>query len=358
MFEKESKLGGKLVYNIPKGKLPQKILIEEIRRIKSLDIKINVNIKIDLRNILKMKDNYDTIIIAIGVQKPKDLGFPGEKYAINSYDFLRQIKLEIEYRSNLIGKDIVIIGAGNVAMDVAFEAHNCGAKNITAVDIKAPSAFCNELRKAESLGTEIIFPRFIDRYDGNFVYFKNDDPKKADVLIKSVGEEPEIDYSELGILINGRNFTTNIPGLYIIGDALSPGLVANAIGSGKKVAEHIHSNFQKIKKVENDIPIVDKRRINLVYFQKKNSFFDDLIGKCASCGTCIQCDICVENCPHNAISRIGEDFKINLEKCAGCGTCASLCPRGAITMVKKLELFQEESSEGTKIKTQAYSFNY
>ena len=357
VFEKESELGGKLINNVPQDRLPREMLMKEIERIRSLDIKFNVNSKIDLKKIHEIKNNYDAVVIAIGVHKPKKLGFPGEENAISSYDFLYLIKHDYNKMPDLSNKNIVIIGAGNVGMDVASESFKYGANSVTAIDVKTPSAFINEIKRAEILGTRIIFPRFIDRYENGMVYFKNDDPIKADILIEAIGENTEYNLSELGILIDRDNFTTNVPGLYVIGDAVKPGFIADAIGAGKRIAEYIHNNFRGIIKVKNDIPTVDKRHINLVYFQKKDSFTDNLLDKCASCGTCIQCDICVENCPHDAVSRIGEKFEINIETCAGCGVCASLCPRGAIIMVKKTDLFLEESSEGTKIETQTHSIS-
>jgi putative selenate reductase len=79
---------------------------------------------------------------------------------------------------------------------------------------------------------------------------------------------------------------------------------------------------------------VDKRRINTIYFQETDAHGGPL-DECFSCGTCIQCDICVEACPRQAITRSGEQFFVDEDSCTGCGICASVCPRGAIMMTVK-----------------------
>jgi len=355
LFEKEKILGGKLTNNIPEERVPQDAVDNEISRIKALKINFRMNKMINLKNIKSMKEKYNAIILAIGLRKPKKIGFSGEDYAISSYYFMRSIRHNNLKNIQLFNKNVVIIGAGNVGMDVACESFKYGAKLVTVIDIKTPSAFINEIERAENLGAKIVYPRFIEKYENKKIYFKNDYPLNADLLIEAIGEETEIDFSAYGMIISKGSFTTNIPGVYIIGDAASPGYIADAIADGREIAYYLHGNFRglsEIKRIKSCAPVVDKQSINLVYFQNKGIYKDVLVDKCASCGTCIQCDICIENCPHDAVTRIEETFKINLETCSGCGTCASLCPRGAITMVKKSDLFLEESSEGTKVETQ------
>jgi heterodisulfide reductase subunit A-like polyferredoxin len=133
------------------------------------------------------------------------------------------------------------------------------------------------------------------------------------------------------LIFEKDSFTTNLPGVYIVGDVVAPGLITHSIGMGRKVAEYVNSIFQGISYEAGRKEVVEKRSIHTVYFQEKDAFSRPL-DECFSCGNCLQCDICVENCPRKAITRTGETFIIDSEVCSGCGVCASVCPRGAIVM--------------------------
>ncbi len=97
---------------------------------------------------------------------------------------------------DLKGKKVVIIGAGNVGMDVASQAYNCGAESVIAVDIQKPAAFGKEMETAVAKGTQIIYPKFTDRYDNleKKLYFKDGSSLDADLVIMSVGDVPILDF--------------------------------------------------------------------------------------------------------------------------------------------------------------------
>ncbi len=333
VYEKEEDIGGKLVHNIPEERLPRVEVEKDLQRIRSLGIRFVTGKGVDAELFHHLRDEYDAVILAVGAQKPRMLGFEGEDKALSSFHFLRSVKMDEEMR--LDERAVVIIGAGNVSMDVAGECFRLGAKSVAAIDIQKPAAFGRELEHALGLGLKVIYPRSVDHYSEGKAFLKNGQTLDADVLIESIGEVPEFDFVGESIVLDKESFATNIPGVYVIGDAAVPGLVTHSIGMGKNAALAIHSLFRGIPQSSEFETVVDKKRINLVYFEEKDSLFSDL-DACFSCGTCIQCDICVENCPRQAIERIGENFNINYEVCSGCGVCASVCPRGAIIMEAKL----------------------
>ena len=86
---------------------------------------------------------------------------------------------------NLKDRSVVVIGAGNVGMDVAIEAYHCGAKKVTAVDVQEPAAFGKELDMANSLGTEIVWPKFTEKYvkKEKKIYFTDGTTMKADFVV-------------------------------------------------------------------------------------------------------------------------------------------------------------------------------
>ncbi len=330
VYEKENDIGGKLTHNIPEERLPRSDVTRDLDRIKSLGIRFFTNTEVDSTLFAELRNTYNALVIAVGAQKPRTIGFKGEERAVPAYQFLRSVKMASQ-KWDLAGKSVVIIGAGNVAMDVANECFRLKAESVTAVDIQKPAAFGKELDRALALGIRLLYPRFIDRYDDAQVTFKNGEWLQADLLIEAVGEVPELEFVGEKLIFEKDSFTTNFPGVYIIGDVVAPGLITHSIGMGRRVAEYVASVFQGISLNDKSQEVVDKRHIRTVYFQQQDTL-SSFLDECFSCGNCLQCDICVESCPRGAITRTGELFEIDWDLCSGCGVCASVCPRGAITM--------------------------
>jgi len=351
VYEREKDIGGKLTHSIPEERLSCSDVQKDLDRIRSLGIQFYTGAAVDTARFIEMREHYDAVIIAVGAQIPRALGFPGEDRSISSYLFLRSVKMGSGEWS-LKGKNITIIGAGNVAMDVASECFRLGAGSVTTVDIQKPAAFGKELDRALSLGTKIVYPRFIEKYEDGVLFFKNGDQMSTDLLIEAVGETPELGFIGENLVFERDSFTTNLPNVYIVGDVVAPGLVTHSIGMGRKVAEYIHCMFRGMVFKDEVAETVDKRKINTVYFSERDAYAGSL-DDCFSCGTCIQCDICVENCPRGAITRTGELFSINYDICSGCGVCASLCPRGAITM----KPLKEDTTERSASAKESYSLD-
>jgi putative selenate reductase len=330
VYDKEEDIGGKLTHQIPEERLPRKDVDRDLRRIRSLGIRFFLNKMVDAELFEKLRKNSSAVIIAVGVQKPRTIGFTGEQLALPAYQFLSSVKTG--FRGwDVKGKSVLILGAGNVAMDVACESFRLGASSVTAVDIQKPAAFGKELDRALELGIRLLYPRIVESFENGVLTFKNGESLQADILIEAIGEIPELEFVGEKLIFEKDSFTTNLPGVYIVGDVVAPGLITHSIGMGRKVAEYVDSIFQGIPYVTGRKEVVEKRSIHTVYFQEKDAFSSPL-DECFSCGNCLQCDICVENCPRGAIARHGEIFIIDSEVCSGCGVCASVCPRGAIVM--------------------------
>ena len=91
-----------------------------------------------------------------GPAKPRMIPVPGHERAVAALDFLRESKLD---RAK-VGKNVVIIGAGNVGCDAAAEAARLGAESVTLIDIQAPASFGVERKHAEAAGAKFLWPRF------------------------------------------------------------------------------------------------------------------------------------------------------------------------------------------------------
>jgi ferredoxin len=200
--------------------------------------------------------------------------------------------------------------------------------------VRKPLAFGKELDKAKGLGTKILWPRTIEGWAEGQARFRNEQPLPADFLVVAVGEVPELSFAGETLIVAKDAFTTNLPMVYACGDAVAPGLVTHSIAAGRRVAEIIHRTLRGIPDTAGRTEAVAKGKMQLVYFPK-TAELNDSLDACFSCGTCVQCDICVENCPRGAITRRGESFVVSLDLCTGCGVCEAVCPRGAIVMAKR-----------------------
>ena len=332
VYDSMDDLGGKVRKAIPRQRLSDEMLDKDINRIKALPIKFNLGRFLNKEKLEGIYSNSDVVIIATGAHITKRINYPGGERILSGLQFL--IDINEGKPMDLSGKEVVIIGAGNVGMDMACESWRLGAKKVTAIDIQEPLAFGKELELATELGTHILWPKIVDKLDEDKIYFKDRTKLKADVVFFSIGEVPDTSFLPESVLLDKRgymvtadkSFKSSDSKVYGAGDIIKPGLITDAIGMGRLAAMEIHAALAGEEFIYPEKDLVPRRRINTVYFGGETSEIE----RCMSCGTCIFCDICVEKCPQEAIARNGEIFTIDSVKCTGCYTCVNVCPRGAI----------------------------
>ena len=131
VYEQRKQLGGMLRYGIPSYRLPREALDHEIEGLMKSGFKAvcNVSVGTDI-TMEQLKKEYDAVYIAIGAHTDRKMGIEGEdaKGVISAVEMLRAIG-DNEY-PDYSGMDIVVVGGGNVAMDVARSAVRCGAKTV------------------------------------------------------------------------------------------------------------------------------------------------------------------------------------------------------------------------------------
>ena len=352
LYEAEDKLGGKVELCIPRERLPQRILRKEIARFKEVGVNIHLKQKIKRKEFEKIYKGHDIVVVACGAHYPLTLEFPGSEHVVPAIEFLKGINFG--KLPTLNNKKVVVMGAGNVGMDVASQAFNCGAKSVTAVDIQKPLAFGKELETAKAKGTETIYPKFVDRYDrkAKRLYFKDNTRMDADLVVVAVGERPVSDFlsqnihTEKGWLVVNELGQTSDVKVFAIGDATKPGLVTHAIGQGRQVAEVIHSQLMHFDYMPEIKQPIAHERIKTAYYERCtiDKFTPQQEAeRCMSCGTCRDCHMCETVCYWGAISRKerkGEDppyeYVVDEDKCIGCGFCAGTCPCGIWEMVENI----------------------
>ena len=332
VYDATHDIGGKVTQAIPRERLSEDALDRDLARIRSLPITFHTGTAIDREGFAELHHESDIVVVSTGAHITKRIPYPGGERILSGLAFL--IDINEGNPMDLTGKETVIIGSGNVGMDIACECWRLGAAKVTAIDIQKPLAFGKELDLAMERGTEILWPKMIDRLDASRVYFTDGTDIGADVVFFSIGEAPDTSFLPESVLSDERgyivtaeqSFRSSDPKVFGCGDIVRPGLITDAVGSGRLAAMEIDAVIKGQKFLYPAENPVSRHRIQTVYFGGE----EDDIDHCMSCGTCIFCDTCIEQCPQEAISRNGELFTIDTEKCQLCYTCVSVCPRGAI----------------------------
>ena len=337
IYEQDDKIGGKLAQVIPEERLSKEILDTELERFKNIGVNIHTSVKITNELFENLEKDFDAVVLAIGAHGSIVIPFEGYERLIKGLDFLKKAKKGKKYN---LGKKVVVIGAGNAAMDVITEVYKQGVEEVTAIDIQEPSAFDKEIENAKKLGAKILWPCFTQKITEQGVYLKDGRLLEADNVIISVGDRPVFDFLDKNYLdeksrikINEYMQTENNK-VFAIGDAHKSGLFTNAIADGKHCAENI-IRFMKNEPLSalKEKDVIPEHRIKSEYYECYNSNCDNEQNRCMSCGYCRDCGLCKQSCPQNAITRVEKEngkfeYVSDADKCIGCGICAGLCPCG------------------------------
>jgi len=344
IYDRNPMLGGKITDVIPRTRIPEEVVQAELDRIREALPHVCLQQDLTREDVERLKADYDFIVVAVGAQKPRVIPVPGKERLIPALDFLRKSrKGEIQ-----VGKQVVVIGAGNVGCDVATEAHRLGAEKITLIDIQEPASFGKERRAAEAVGAIFRWPVFTKAVTEKGVELTTGEVIPADTVVISIGDQPDLEFlpetveTDRGFIKVDENFQTTDPRIFAVGDAVRPGLLTDAIGAGRRAARVIDDILSGRRPRGDAKTMIDKSRVKLEYFDPRLMAFDglDQCGEaCASCGSCRDCGICVAICPQAAIRRVGGDngdfeMVVDPDRCIGCGFCAGACPCGIWALVE------------------------
>ena len=202
IYEKEAKAGGYLRYGIPEYRLPNEVVDKEINRIVKLgvDIVLNTRVGEDVKLEQLRKDN-DAVVLAVGASEGKMLPmFENNRKVIKAVDWLKKVKSR---KGNVrVPENVLVIGGGDVAMDVVTSLKLLGCPHVTDVVYEQFSEFRaskKELMNAQEQGVTIIdgyVPTGTAR--GGIVKFKHriipaELKVKADLIILAVGQVSNVE---------------------------------------------------------------------------------------------------------------------------------------------------------------------
>ena len=370
LFEGAEQSGGLLRYGIPEYRLPEKVLDWEIRNITSQNVEIRTSQKLGENLQFDDLKDFDALFLAIGLQNSRRLMIPDENSpgVLSALDFLKAVN---EGQKVTLGKNIVVIGGGNAAVDTARCLRRMGSRPVILYrrSIEEMPALASERHELAREGIEIhpfVMPSRIIARDGHIRQLEcvrtcqgeaGEDGRRipvpiegsefsmdVDNLIVAAGESADFSgfRSHLAVkedrLIVEPDGVTLRKGIFAGGDvATGAGKVSEAIGSGKKAALAIHRFLEKEAGQDVFKPeVVSFEEMNPDYFYaapRNEAGHLDL-------GQAIRSfdEACLGYPEDQALKETQRCFgcaappTYKVEDCKGCINCAERCPASAITI--------------------------
>ncbi len=357
IFEQDDKIGGKLAQVIPWERLSQAIWDQEVKRfLKTPLISVNLNVEMTKKKFAALQKDFDYVVIAVGTHSPRKLGFPGSERVYAALDFLKKAKSDSPMQ---VGKEVVVIGAGNVGCDVACEAYRLGAEDVTLVDIQKPLAFGKEKEAAEALGAKFKWPILTQEVTEKGLISQDGEIIPAQTVIISIGDVPALSFLPKTIetiTVGGASWITTDKAhltsnakVLAVGDVEKPGLATHALGAGKTAAEYIIAECKGLDWKPFDKQVIPQKALTITHYipTEIGKTETDQANRCLSCASCRDCHLCETICPTGAISRRelesgsgiyppgldnSYEYISDDKKCIACGFCADTCPCGIWTM--------------------------
>ena len=295
VYDMMEKMGGMLRYGIPQYRLPKEILDKEIAIIEKTGVKLVNNVKLGKDfTIESLKAENDAVIVAVGAWKSSSMRTPGEELqgVYGGIDFLRAV---IQGNAPSIGEKVAVCGGGNTAMDACRTAVRLGAKEVYVVYRRTRNEMPAEKIEIDEAEEEGVIYKFLT----NPISFNGEDGKVKSITLQVMelgepdasgrrkpvpveGKTEEIavdsvilaigqklvqgDVSELTLNNRGNIeadpdfFTTNIEGVFAIGDATNKGasIAVEAIGEADRCARAVDA-YLNGQALDTRVPYISKR---------------------------------------------------------------------------------------------------
>jgi len=281
IYEKRDLSGGLSTYGIIALREPIEIALAEVEMVRRMGVRIVTGMELGVNlEWAAVRGSVDAVFLSVGLGATPALAVEGEEHITDGLTFIEQSKLSAP--GPVVGREVVVIGAGNTAIDCATIARRLGASRVTMIYRRTEremTAYPHEFAFIKLEGVDIRFltrPQRVIVQDGairglecarvelgppdasgrpsptntsgeTFVF-------AADQIIKAIGQEKPMLASLLGLetergfLRVDDSFATNLPGVYAGGDCIRARGAAStvmAVQDGKLAARSIHASFEE-----------------------------------------------------------------------------------------------------------------
>jgi dihydropyrimidine dehydrogenase (NAD+) subunit PreT len=286
VFEKRELPGGLSTYGIIALREPVDVAIDEARMVESLGVRIKTGVEFGRDvTIEDARGEFDAIVLSVGLGATPALGIEGEEAIVDGLAYIEMSKRDTG--SLRVGRNVVVIGAGNTAIDCATIAKRLGAERVTMVyrrTVREITCYEHEYQFALSEGIEFRFlaqPVGVVMKDGAVAGLKclrvelgepdatgrpapvavaeSEFVIEADQIVKAVGQvKPALAAAlglktEKGYIAVSANFETSVAGVYAIGDCIRARGAAStvmAVQDGKLAAQAIEMKLGTVAAAE------------------------------------------------------------------------------------------------------------
>ena len=296
VYDRYDRVGGLMIYGIPNFKLEKEIVLRRWKLLEEGGIRFRLNFSVGTdASLAELRAQHDAILIATGVYKPRDIGGPGSGLPgiVPALDYLIASNRDNlgdavpEFASgalNAKGKNVVVIGGGDTAMDCVRTATRQGAKSVKCVyrrDQANMPGSMREVKNAQEEGVDFVWLAAPEAFLGEdhvtavravrmHLGLQDGSGRQAvepiegshfnlpaDLTIKALGFDPEdlpglfgapeLKVSRWGtVSVDARNFMTSLPGVFAAGDIVrGASLVVWAIRDGRDAAARMHEYVQQ-----------------------------------------------------------------------------------------------------------------
>ena len=271
VFEERAYPGGLNSVGIAEYKMRMPLALAEVKMVTDLGVELKTGVRVGTDvSIAQLKKDYDALFVAIGLGATRKLNIPGEELqgVVDALSFIEHLKSNPHHRTR-IGRRVVVIGAGNTAIDAATQAKRLGAEQVTIVyrrGVEDMSAYAYEYELAKKDGIEFRFnavPKAVlgagrvtglecvrshtgvPGSDGKRPYKELPDSMfliECDMIFRALGQAPREDIATLlGLRVNGSCLVSDDPKVLVGGDCGSGGAeIVNAAADGVSAAKRIH----------------------------------------------------------------------------------------------------------------------